>query len=94
MAPTANAARIIGGKTIDSALEFNPSDINKYTRPVAASLAMMKFQFEDHQVAICDEVSMVDSSKLTRINYRFRDIAEGRRKKDFMGGISFIASRK
>ena len=31
MAPTANAAYIIGGRTIDSALGFSPSDINRYT---------------------------------------------------------------
>ena len=94
MAPTANAAQVIGGKTTDSALEFNPSDRNEYIQPEATRLAMMKFQFEDLKVAICDEVSMVGSSKLTKINYRFQDIVDGRRKKEFMGGISFIASGK
>ena len=92
MAPTANAARIIGGTTIDSALGFNPSNVNKYTQPEGSKLAMMKFQFEDLVLAICDEISMVGSSKLTKINYRFQDIVEGSKKNEFMGGLSFIAS--
>ena len=82
------------GKTIDSVLGFNPSEANRYTRLDAARLAMMKFQFEDLKIAICDEISMVGSSKLTRINFRFQDIAEGEKKKEFMGGISFLASGK
>ena len=91
MAPTANAAQIIGGKTINSALGFNPSNVNKYTQPEGSKLAMMKFQFEDLVLAICDEISMVGSSKLTKINYRFQDIVEGSKKNEFMGGISFIS---
>ena len=34
----------------------------------------------------------VGSMKLAKINYRLQDLAEGRRKHDFMGGISFVAS--
>ena len=43
MAPTANAAFIIGGKTIDSALGFTPMDMNRYTEANPAKMAMMKF---------------------------------------------------
>ena len=92
MAPTAAAACIIGGKTIDSALSFNPSDINRYTQVEASKLATMKFQYEDLQLVICDEVSMVGSSKLTKINFRLQDIADGEKKNQFMGGVSFIAT--
>ena len=92
MAPTANAAYIIGGRTIDSVLGFNPMDSNHYTQTDAGRLAMMKFQYEDVKVVFCDEISMVGSMKLAKINFRFQDIADGQRKQDFMGGISFVAS--
>ena len=92
MAPTATAACIVGGKTIDSVLGFNPTDKNSYTQAEASKLAMMKFQFENVRVVFCDEASMLGSSKLAKINFRFQDIADGIRKHEFMGGLSFIAS--
>ena len=92
MAPTANAAFIIGGKTIDSALGFCPTDANRYTQAQAGKMAMMKFQYEDVQVIFCDEISMVGSMKLAKINYRLQDLADGSNKQEFMGGISFVAS--
>ena len=92
MAPTANAAFIIGGKTIDSVLGFNPMDSNHYTQTDAGRLASMKFQFEDVKVIFCDEISMVGSMKLAKINFRFQDIVDGPKKQEFMGGISFVAS--
>ena len=94
MAPTANAARIVGGKTIDSVLGFNPSDVHHYSQLEASRLSTMKFQFEDVKVVFIDEVSMLGSTKLTKINFRFQDIAEGPLKKEFMGGLSVIASGK
>ena len=94
MAPTANAAHIIGGRTIDSLLGFNPTDPNHYTQADAARLGMMKFQYEDVKVVFCDEISMVGSKKLAKINYRFQDLAEGSKKQEFMGGLSFIALGK
>ena len=92
MAPTANAAFIVGGKTIDSALCFSPVDFNRYTQADPAKMAMLKFMYEDVQMIIVDEISMVGSSKLAKINYRLQDLADGNKKNDFMGGISFIAS--
>ena len=50
MAPTANAAFIVGGKTIDSALGFSPVDINRYTQAEPGKMAMMKFQYEEVKV--------------------------------------------
>ena len=94
MAPTANAAFIIGGKTIDSALGFSPMDVNRYTQANPGKMAMMKFQYEDVEVLFCDEISMVGSMKLAKINYRLQDLVEGSKKQDFMGGISFVASGK
>ena len=55
---------------------------------------MMTFLYEDVKVTFCDEISMVGSMKLAKINFRFQDIAEGPRKQEFMGGISFMASGK
>ena len=53
---------------------------------------MLKFQYEDVKVIFCDEISMVGSMKLTKINYRLQDLAEGSDKHEFMGGKSFVAS--
>ena len=92
MAPTANAAHIVCGKTIDSVLGFNPLDVNHYTQTDDRRLSMMKFQYENVKAIFCDEISMVGSMKLSKINFRFQDIADGDKKKNFMGGISFIAS--
>ena len=92
MAPTANAAHIIGGKTIDSVLGFLPADSKKYIRASEAKMATMKHNFEDVSILFTDEISMVGASKLLKINYRLQDLADGDRRKLYMGGISFVAS--
>ena len=92
MAPTANAAFIIGGKTIDSVLGFLPLDSDQYTQARPSKMAMMKFEFEDVYAIFCDEISMVGSKKLLKINYRLQDLVDQSRSKEYMGGISFIAS--
>ena len=92
MAPTANAAYIIGGKTIDSVLGFSHLDGNKYTQASAGKMANMKYHFEDVAVIFCDEISMVGSMKLLKINYRLQDLVDGSRSHEYMGGINFIAS--
>ena len=92
MAPTANAAFIIGGKTIDSVLGFLPVDSNKYSQANPSKMALMRHQFEELNMIVCDEVSMVGSMKLLKINYRLQDIFGGTRQNEYMGGVSFIAS--
>ena len=92
MAPTANAAHIIGGKTIDSVMGFLPADKNKYTKASEARMATMKHNFEDVSIICTDEISMVGATKLLKINYRLQDLADGDCKKMYMGGVSFIAS--
>ena len=94
MAPTATAAFIIGGKTIDSVLGFLPGDANSYSRPSSSKLATMKYTFEDVSLVICDEASMVGCNKLLKINYRLQELFDGARSKQYMGGVSFIASGK
>ena len=92
MAPTANAAFLIGGRTVDSALGFLPGDGNHYTHASASKMAMLKYQFEDLHTVFCDEISMVGASKLLKINYRLQDIKEGSKSQNYMGGVSFVAS--
>ena len=91
MAPTANAAFIIGGRTIDSSLGFTPLDSNRYIPVDPARVSMMKFQYEDVSVLFIDEISMVGSKKLTKINFRLQDLADGENKMKFMGGRSVVA---
>jgi chromosomal replication initiation ATPase DnaA len=94
MAPTGNAAFIIGGRTIDSALGFSPMESNRYVQNDPARMASMKYQYEDVEVMFIDEISMVGSMKLTKINYRLQDLADGDSKMKFMGGRSLVASGK
>ena len=94
MAPTANAAYIIGGKTIDSVLGFFPAEGNTYAQANPNRLAMMKHQFEDLCLIVVDEISMVGASKLLKINFRLQDLFGGSRKQEYMAGINFIASGK
>ena len=92
MAPTANAAFIIGGRTIDSALGFVPMESNRYVQTQPERLAKIKFLYEDVAVIFIDEISMVGSKKLTKINFRLHDLADGEKKLQFMGGRSMVAS--
>ena len=94
IAPTANAAFLIGGKTVDSALGFFPMENNRYCQALPGKMSMMKFQYGELKVIFCDEISMVGSMKLAKINYRLQDLAERSDKHEFMGGISFVASGK
>ena len=92
MAPTANAAFIIGGRTIDSILGFSPMDQNRYVSADSGKMAKMKFQYEEVELIFVDEISMVGSMKLSKINFRLQDLADGGNKLKFMGGISMAAS--
>ena len=71
---------------------FSPADANCYTRAQAGRMASMKFQYEDVHAIFCDEISMVGSMKLAKINFRLQDLADGAKSHEFMGGISFVAS--
>ena len=92
IAPTANAAFLVGGKTVDSALGFFPMENNRYSQAQPGRMSMMKFHYDQVSVIFCDEISMVGSMKLDKINYRLQDLADGRDKHDYMGGICFVAS--
>ena len=93
-APTANAAFVVGGKTVDSAFGFSPTDSNKYIPAQASHLANMKFKYSDTRVFVIDEVSMLGASKLTKIHYRLQEMADAADSQKFMGGRSMVVSGK
>ena len=90
MAPTANAAYLIKGKTIESALGMLPRQRNSFVKRKKDRLSNLSFVYDDIAAIFCDEISMVGSSKFTKINFQLQDILGSN---DFMGGITFIAVR-
>ena len=92
MAPTANAAFLIKGKTIESAMHINMERYNTFSKTSAARSSELAFEYQDVVTVICDEISMVGTNKLAAINYRMQELAEGPKKKEFMGGKSFICA--
>ena len=88
MAPTANAAYIINGKTIESALGMFPRNRNTFINIQRNKLSNFSFLYEDVGVVFCDEISMVGSCKFTKINFQLQDIFCNN---SFMGGVSFVA---
>ena len=91
-APTASAAFVVGGKTVDSAFGFSPTDSNRYIPAEASQLANMKFKYSETRVFVVDEVSMLGASKLTKINYRLQEMVDPEDSQKFMGGRSMIVS--
>ncbi len=91
MAPTANAAYIIGGQTIEAALGLTGTNYN-YQKLSADRESDFKFKYDEVSTIFIDEMSMVGSGKLTKINYRLQDLADGKDKKLFMGGKSCIVT--
>ena len=88
MAPTANAAYIINGKTIESALGMLPNRSNTFSKRKSNQVSNLSFLYEDVAVLFCDEISMVGSSKFTKMNFQMQDITGSN---EFMGGLPFVA---
>ena len=91
LAPTANAAFIIGGQTIEAALGLTGSNY-KYQKLSADRESDLKFKYDEVSTLFIDEISMVGSGKLAKINFRLQDLADGKDKKTFMGGKSCITT--
>ena len=91
IAPTANAAFIIGGRTIDSALALDGSNYF-YKKLAAERESDLKYFYEDVSALFIDEISMVGSGKLAKIHFRLQDLAEGKNKNKFMGFKSCIVT--
>ena len=85
MAPTANAAFLVGAKTIDSSLQLSGNNYS-YKKLSGNREANLKFMYDDVSTIFCDEISMVGSGKLTKINYRTQDLADSDKRNEFMGG--------
>ena len=64
MAPTANAAYIVGAKTIDSAMCLGRG--YGYDKLGPNKESNLKFKYDQVSTLFCDEISMVGSSKLTK----------------------------
>ena len=58
-APTANAAFLIGGKTVDSVLGFFPMENNRYSQAQPEKMSKMKFHYDEVKAIICDEINLV-----------------------------------
>ena len=91
-APTATAAYVVGGRTLDSIFGFNPTDGNRYVPAEQSNLANMKFAYEDVKCYVIDEISMVGASKFCKINFRMQEMADGADKQKFMGGRNMVVS--
>ena len=89
MAPTANAAYILkDAKTIDSALCLSRD--SNYVKLSGSRESTLKFLYEDVSTVFIDEISLVGSKKMSKINLRFQDIANSENKHEFMGGKSLF----
>ena len=84
LAPTANAAFIIGGQTIEAALGLTGSNY-KYQKLSADRESDLKFKYNEVSTLFIDEISMVGSGKLAKINFRLQDLADGKDKKNLYG---------
>ena len=77
LAPSATAAFLVNGKTIESGLHFNMSRLGGYSQGGAEKMTELAFQYEDLAVCVLEEVSMIGSNKFAVINYRMQSIALG-----------------
>ena len=91
LAPSATAAFLVDGKTIESGLSFTMANHGGYSQGKADKMAELAFLYEDIAICILEEVSMVGSNKLAVINYRMQNIALGPKRHEFMGGKSMLA---
>ena len=81
MAPTANAAFLIKGRTIESAIHINMDRWHSFSKASADKISQLAFEYEDVAAIICDEISMVGTDKLAAINYQMQELAEGAKAK-------------
>ena len=89
LAPTGVAAYIVGGSTIESALGMMPSKQRGYIKSESSKNSTLRFLYEDLLVLFVDEVSMLGSDMLARMNYRMQDIMGNQK---FMGGVSIVST--
>ena len=79
IAPTGVAAYLVNGTTIESALGMQPQKGRSYMSNTASKNSNLRFLYEDLKVIFLDEVSMVGTDMLARINFRLQEIMGVRR---------------
>ena len=89
VAPTGVAAYLVNGTTIESALGIQPSKDNTYIKNEPSRNSSLRFIYEDLRVIFIDEVSMLGTNMLSKINFRMQDIMGNTK---FMGGISIVCT--
>ena len=91
LAPSATAAFLVNGRTIESGLQFTMGRHGGYSQGSADKMTQLAFEYEDLALCILEEVSMIGSNKFAVINYRMQHIALGPQRNQFMGGKSILA---
>ena len=59
VAPTANAAFLIGGKSVDSVFGFFPMENNHYSQAQPEKMSKMQFYYDEVKAIFCDEINLV-----------------------------------
>ena len=72
VAPTGVAAYLVNGTTIESALGIQPSKDNTYIKNEPSRNSSLRFIYEDLRVIFIDEVSMLGTNMLSKINFRMQ----------------------
>ena len=83
MSPTASAARLIGGETIESALKFSRNDDSEGYE-FFSNFARCSNDYEQLKILFIDEISMVGCNKLHQIHTRLEELL-GKNEQPFSG---------
>ena len=89
VAPTGVAAYLVNGTTIESALGIQPSKDKAYIKNEPSRNSSKRFLYEDLRVIFIDEVSMLGTDMLAKMNFRMQDIMGNT---EFMGGVSIVCT--
>ena len=89
LAPTGVAAYLINGSTIESGLGIQPSKEKSYIKSDPSKNSKLRILFEDLLIIFIDEISMVGSDMLVKMNFRLQDILGNDK---FFGGVSVVCT--
>lgn len=89
LAPTGVAAYLVNGTTIESGLGLQPTRERAYLRNPSSKNSSLRFLYEDLLCIFVDEISMVGSDMLAKMNYRMQEIMGNN---SFMGGVSLVCT--
>ena len=83
------AAYLFNGTTIESGLGIQPSKDKTYLRSDPSKNSKLRFLYEDILIIFIDEISMVGSDMLVKMNFRLQDILGNNK---FFGGLSVVCT--